>query len=66
MRIPWTDEPGGLQSIGSQRVGHDWETKTFTCSKIGQCKWLGIKVLRFYQWGRVFRDHHNETVGFAY
>ena len=22
-RTPWTEEPGGLQSIGSQRVGHD-------------------------------------------
>ena len=22
-RIPWTGEPGGLQSLGSQRVGHD-------------------------------------------
>ena len=22
-RIPWTEEPGGLQSIGSQRVGRD-------------------------------------------
>ena len=22
-RIPWTEEPGGLQYIGSQRVGHD-------------------------------------------
>ena len=21
-RIPWTEEPGGLQSLGSQRVGH--------------------------------------------
>ena len=21
--IPWTEEPGGLQSAGSQRVGHD-------------------------------------------
>ena len=21
--IPWTEEPGGLQSIGFQRVGHD-------------------------------------------
>ena len=29
-RIPWTEEPGGLQSMGSQRVGHDWVTKTFT------------------------------------
>ena len=23
-RIPWTEEPGGLQSTGSQRVGHLW------------------------------------------
>ena len=22
-RIPWTEEPGGIQSMGSQRVGHD-------------------------------------------
>ena len=25
-RIPWTEEPGGLQSMGSQRVGHDLGT----------------------------------------
>ena len=24
LRIPRTEEPGGLQSIGSQRAGHDW------------------------------------------
>ena len=23
-RTPWAEEPGGLQSIGLQRVGHDW------------------------------------------
>ena len=23
-RTPWTEEPGGLQSMESQRVGHDW------------------------------------------
>ena len=23
-RTPWTEEPGGLQSMGSQRVGRDW------------------------------------------
>ena len=27
-RIPWTEEPGGLQSVGSQRVWHDWATNT--------------------------------------
>ena len=26
-RIPWTEEPGGLQSMGLQRVGHDSVTK---------------------------------------
>ena len=25
--IPWTEEPGGLQSMGSQRVGHDSASK---------------------------------------
>ena len=26
-RIPWTEEPGGLQSMGSQRVGRNSATK---------------------------------------
>ena len=30
VRIPWTEEPGGLQSMGSQRVRHNWATNTFT------------------------------------
>ena len=25
-KIPWKEEPGGLQSMGSRRVGHDWAT----------------------------------------
>ena len=29
-RIPGTEEPGGLQFMGSQRVGHDWATNTFS------------------------------------
>ena len=29
-RIPWTEEPAGLQSMGSQRVGHKWATNTTT------------------------------------
>ena len=27
-RIPWTEEPGGLQPMGLQRVGHKWATNT--------------------------------------
>ena len=34
---PWTEEPGGLQSMGSQRVGHDWATRHSTVP------WQGIK-----------------------
>ena len=28
-RIPQSEEPGGLQSIASQRAGHNWMTNTF-------------------------------------
>ena len=29
LRIPWTEEPGELRSMGSQRVGHNWATNIF-------------------------------------
>ena len=29
-RIPWTEEPDGLESMGSQRVRHNWATNTST------------------------------------
>ena len=29
-KIPWTEEPDRLQSMGSQRLGHDRATNTFT------------------------------------
>ena len=35
-RIPWTEELGGLPSMGLQRVGHDWATNTFQAS----AQWL--------------------------
>ena len=36
-RIPWTEKPGGLQSMGLQRVGHDWATDTHRCGIILGC-----------------------------
>ena len=33
-RIPWTEEPGRLQPMGLQRVGHDWETSLSWGTKI--------------------------------
>ena len=35
---PWTEEPGGLQSMGFQRVRHDWMTNTFTFHHYFQMK----------------------------
>ena len=29
-RLPWAEESGRLQSMGSQRIGHDWVTNTHT------------------------------------
>ena len=31
-RIPWTEEPGRLQSMGLQRIGYGWAMNTFTFS----------------------------------
>ena len=49
-KIPWTEEPGGLQSTGSQRVGHDQTISTGVaplwdwqpgCSELGRpVRWL--------------------------
>ena len=44
--IPWTEEPGGLQSMESQRVGHDWVTNIFTFS----FQWFHSEIL----WTLVF------------
>jgi len=35
-KIPWTEEPGRLQSMGSLRVGHDWATPSLSLSCIGE------------------------------
>ena len=39
-RIPWTEEPGRLQSMGLQRVRHDWATNTFLFSDSWRCSWI--------------------------
>ena len=33
-KIPWAEESGGLQSMGSQRVGHDWVTSNSGSQRI--------------------------------
>ena len=45
-RIPWTEEPGGLQSMRSQRVEHDWAINTpLACSTV---KVFSLKTLKIY------------------
>ena len=53
-RIPWTEEPGQPQSIGSQRVGHGWNDLTCTQDH-WQFRSRGhmIQSLRFYEGPRV-------------
>ena len=50
-RIPWTEVPGGLQSMGWRGVGHAWATNTFTPSQtvlMYLVFYLGLKLaIRF-------------------
>ena len=36
-RIPWTEEPSGLQSVGSQRVRHNQATNTIKLFPVDKC-----------------------------
>ena len=45
-KIPWTNEPGGLQSMGSWRVRHDWVKHTYTRFGGSNFLWKGILLLK--------------------
>ena len=52
-RIPWTEELGGLQSMGSQRAGHDWvhthtHTHTNTFILLYKCMHVSVICTTFY------------------
>ena len=45
--IPWTEELGGLQSMGSQRVKHNLETKHASTRELStEKRWCRVKNLR--------------------
>ena len=44
-RIPWTGEPGRLQSMGSQRVRYDWATSLHFGKILWRRKWQSTPVL---------------------
>ena len=43
-KIPWMEEPGRLQSMGSQRVGHDWATSLSLTFMHWRRKWQTTPV----------------------
>ena len=45
-KIPWTEEPGRLQSLGLQRIGHDWVHSTMRTLPRFHC--LTFKSSAFY------------------
>ena len=47
-RIPWTEEPGRLESMGSQRVGHEWGTNATTTVKSLQMETAAMKLKDAY------------------
>ena len=46
-KIPWTEEPGRLQSMGSQRVGHDWATSVHFTSSVIRVSSAYLRLLIF-------------------
>ena len=44
-RIPWTEKPGELQSMGSQKVRHDYATNTHT-DKIN----MNMNIILYYKY----------------
>ena len=55
----WTEEPGGLQSMGLQRVGHDWTTKHTCCTKNYRSPCPFLKKSLFH----TIKDMNGDNVG---
>ena len=53
-RIPWTEEPGRLQSIGSQRVRHDWSDIART---LHSCLPIAILLWQFSELEAALTSH---------
>ena len=60
-RIPWTEEPSRLQSMGSQRVRHDFPTKQQQNPALEELTFTGfMNVGKYWSiagFGRTFKDH---------
>ena len=58
---PWTEKPGGLQSMGWQRVRHDWAIKHSTGAYFGESQWAVGK--RFHSKTAHAKSHMLQDLG---
>ena len=49
-KIPWTEEPGGLQSMGSQKSWNNWATNTSTSTHLMIIQWKWQICWRIWIW----------------
>ena len=70
-RTPWTEEPGGLQAMGSQRVRHYWATEhtrahththTHTHTQTNTDKEVWVRVARYRRWGQKYNRSQTELL----
>ena len=70
-RIPWTEEPGGLQSRGSHRVSHDWATSLSCFPHVTTLLWItwllyGISVMPCKEFQHATHSSHpHHFTGFS-
>ena len=59
-RISRTEEPGGLQSMGSQRVGHDYATNCITKNEILALvtAWVGLEEIVLSEINHIEKDKY--------
>ena len=57
MRIPWTEEPGELDSIGSQRVRHDWSGLAHIQPNIHGCIFFQFYTVSRIAAINIFNNH---------
>ena len=52
-RIPWKEEPGSLQSMGLQRIKHEWATLIFTLLPSYSLKFRQSKIPTKWKWNHI-------------
>ena len=55
-KIPWMEEPGGLQSMESQKVGHEWATSLIIKRHFGYTKLWYVTVFWCFFFNKIFME----------